>query len=74
MGILVLRRQVFLYSKIRFTLIVFLRNHFFDGLKQFGRDFGKIKRYMAQKMQKGTQIKVFICFQMSNELIILYFF
>jgi len=33
------------------------KNHFFDGLKQFGRDFGKIKRYMAQKMQKGTQIK-----------------
>ena len=53
-------KYYYIYSNIRFTSIIFLRNHFFDGLKQFGRDFGKIKRYMAQKMQKGTQIKVSI--------------
>ena len=39
--------------------ILKLRNNFFDGLKQFGRDFGKIKTYMSVKAGKdSSQFKV----------------
>lgn len=33
------------------------KNNFFDGLKQYGRDFGKIKTFMSLKAAKDHQIK-----------------
>ena len=35
----------------------YFRNNFFDGLKQYGRDFGKIKTFMSLKAAKDHQIK-----------------
>ena len=40
------------------------KNNFFDGLKQYGRDFGKIKCFMSVKAGKDCQVKVEFCFML----------
>ena len=40
------------------------KNNFFDGLKQYGRDFGKIKTFMSVKAGKDCQVKVKSVFEL----------